>query len=124
MKMSYSYKAVLLLPLVNTPELSITISDPVNFFREFYNQRKQNHQRIEKKNCLYQRNDLSDNEIADNIKRNPVRALMNSGHFDYDEAKLIFSVKRLRAKKSNVAKTAVARELACFRWSMMTESYT
>ena len=98
MKMSYSYKAVLLLALVNTPDLSITISDAVNFFREFYNQRKQNHQRIEKKNCLYQRNDLSDNEIADNIKRNPVRALMNSGYFDYDEAKLIFSVKQKKKK--------------------------
>jgi hypothetical protein len=27
-------------------------------------------------------------------------------------------------KKANVAKTAVARELACFLWGMMTENYT
>ena len=26
-------------------------------------------------------------------------------------------------KKSNVAKTAIARELACFIWGMMTEHY-
>ena len=98
MKMSYSYKAVLLLALVNTPDLSITISDAVNFFRELYNKRKQNHQRIEKKNCLYQRNDLSDNEIADNIKQNPVRVIMNSGYFEYDKDKLMFSVKQKKKK--------------------------
>ena len=27
-------------------------------------------------------------------------------------------------KKTNVAKTAVARELACFIWGMMTENYS
>ena len=30
---------------------------------------------------------------------------------------------RLALKKINVAKTAVARELACFIWGMMTEHY-
>lgn len=99
MKMSYSYKAVLLLALIDTPDFSISISEATLFFRRFYNQRRQNNKKIEKQNCLYQREDLSDNEIADNIVRNPVKALMNSGYFNYDETKSVLSVQRSIAKK-------------------------
>ena len=97
MKMTYSYKAVLLLALIDTHDFSITIQDAVNYFRQFYQNRKYKNQKIEKKNCLYQRDDLSDFEIADNIIRNPVNALLKSGYFDYDEAKKVFSVKRVFA---------------------------
>lgn len=94
MKMSYSYKAVLLLLLIDTPELSVSISDAVAFFRDFYYQRKINGQKVEKKNCLFQRDDITEGEIADNILRNPVNALLKSSYFEYDDNKQIFSVKR------------------------------
>ena len=94
MKMSYSYKAVLLLALMDTPDLSVSISDAVTFFRDYYYQRKINDQKVEKKNCLYQRDDITDGEIADNILRNPVNALLKSNYFEYDDNRQIFSVKR------------------------------
>ena len=40
----------------------------------------------------------------------------------YAESTIEWSLKTTR--KTNVAKTAVARELACFLWGMMTENYT
>lgn len=97
MKMSYSYKAVLLLALIDTPDLSVSISDAVAFFRDYYYQRKINDQKVEKKNCLFQRDDITNGEIVDNILRNPVNALLKSSYFEYDDNRQIFSVKRVIA---------------------------
>lgn len=94
MKMSYSYKAVLVLALIDSPDLSITISDATTFFRNYYNQRRINDLKVEKKNCLYQHEETTDGEIADNIIRNPVNALLKSGYFGYIEKCQVFSVKR------------------------------
>ena len=40
MKMSYSYKPVLILSILNSKEYSISINEAVKFFREFYETRK------------------------------------------------------------------------------------
>jgi len=83
MKMSYSYKPVLILSLIRSEKLSITLSEAVDYFRKFYEERRRNGQKIEKKNCIYQRPNTSDEMIADNILANPIKALLKSGYFEY-----------------------------------------
>ena len=83
MKMSYSYKPVLILSLLKSNRLSITLNEAVSFFRSYYEERRKNGQKIEKKNCIYQSSNTSDEMIADSILANPVKALLKSGYFEY-----------------------------------------
>lgn len=92
MRMTYSYKAVLILALINSKSLSVDMNEAVTFFRDFYNERRRNNQRIEKNNCLYQRIDISDDEIMHNIIRNPIQALIKSSYFQFDECTKVFSI--------------------------------
>lgn len=83
MRMSYSYKPVLILSLLKSEKLSVTLSDAVDFFRCFYEERRRNGQKIEKQNCIYQSSSTSDAMIAKNILSNPLKALLKSGYFEY-----------------------------------------
>lgn len=83
MKMSYSYKPVLILSILKSEAFSITLNEAVDFFRNFYEDRRKKGQKIEKKNCIYQNPNTSDEMIADNILANPVKALLKSGYFEY-----------------------------------------
>jgi hypothetical protein len=86
MKMSYSYKPVLILAVVEAGDEfgGITIEDAVGYFRDFYRRRREQGLKIEHGNCIYQRPDITNGDIADNIITNPVRALVSSGYFLYD----------------------------------------
>lgn len=99
MKMSYSYKPVLILSILQTEGLSITLNDAVDFFRNFYENRRRNGQKIEKKNCIYQSPSTSDEMIADNILVNPVKALLNSGYFEYSPNNQEFGLVRSIAEQ-------------------------
>ena len=92
MKMSYSYKPVLILSLLTSNTLSISLQDAVHFFRGFYEKRKLNGQKVEKKNCIYQSSNVSDEAIADNILSNPINALLKSGYFEYTSKNQIFRI--------------------------------
>lgn len=94
MKMSYSYKPVLILALLHAGSKNgtITIDKAVQYFRNFYNDRRTNGLQAEKKKCIYQQIDISDQQIAGNIIINPVRALVESGFFVYDEITGVFAV--------------------------------
>lgn len=83
MKMSYSYKPVLILSILNSKEYSISINEAVKFFREFYETRRKNGQIVEKENCIYQRDDATDEQISANIITNPLTAIKKSGFFEY-----------------------------------------
>lgn len=83
MKMSYSYKPVLILSILKSQTFSISLKEAVYFFRDFYEDRRRNGQKIEKQNCIYQNSNSSDEMIADNILSNPVKALLKSGYFEY-----------------------------------------
>lgn len=83
MKMSYSYKPVLVLSVLQTESFSITISKAVDYFKSFYENRRNNNQKIEKKNCIYQDSNTPDSVIYDNILSNPVNALSKSGYFEF-----------------------------------------
>ena len=92
MKMSYSYKPVLILSLLSSKTFSISLQGAVGFFKEFYEERRRNKQKIEKKNCIYQSPHVSDQMIADNILANPVKALLKSGYFSYDPKNQKFGI--------------------------------
>lgn len=94
MKMSYSYKPVLILALLHSgdEEGSIPIEQAAIYFRGYYSDRKAQGLPIEKKRCIYLRDDITDNQIVANLIANPVKALTESGYFFYDEASHMFSV--------------------------------
>lgn len=90
MRMSYSYKPVLIMALIESGKKEIKIDYAVSYFRHFYNSRRKQGLKIEKGNCIYHHADVSDNIIADNIISNPVKALSNSGYFTYDASTQTF----------------------------------
>ena len=47
---------------------------------------------IEKKRCIYLRDDVTDNQIVANLIANPVKALVESGYFFYDALSQMFSI--------------------------------
>ena len=87
MKMSYSYKAVLILALmeVGTDNDEITIDKTVRFFRKFYDNRKHQGLKAEIKQCIYLKDDVSDEQIKANIIANPIKALCKTGLFFFNE---------------------------------------
>lgn len=94
MKMSYSYKPVLILALLHSGDENgcIPIEQAATYFRGYYSDRKTQGLPIEKKRCIYLRDDVTDNQIVANLIANPVKALVESGYFFYDEASHIFSI--------------------------------
>lgn len=94
MKMSYSYKPVLILALLHSggKDGSISIEKAATCFREFYSGRKAQGLPIEKKRCIYLRDDVTDAQIVANLLANPVKALVESGYFFYNEDSHMFYV--------------------------------
>lgn len=94
MKMTYSYKPVLILALLHSGDKNgrISIEKAATFFREYYSARKTQGLPIEKKRCIYLRDDVTDNQIAANLIANPVKALVESRYFFYDELSQVFSI--------------------------------
>ncbi len=75
MDMSYSYKPVLMLAVLECADVSgrMKLSDLVAFFRSFYAKRRAAGLTIEKKNSLYCRETVNDKEIERNILINPFK---------------------------------------------------
>ncbi len=94
MKMSYSYKPVLILALLYVGDKNgeLAIDEAARYFRSYYNERRTKGFPVEKKNCIYQRADITEQQIAGNVRANPVRALVESGFFFYDEETDVFSL--------------------------------
>ena len=70
----------------------VSIGKAAAFFREYYSARKAQGLPIEKKRCIYLRDDVTDNQIVANLIANPVKALIESGYFFYDELSQVFSI--------------------------------
>ena len=75
MDMSYSYKPVLVLAILECADPSgrMKLDDLVSFFRAFYTKRRAADLPVEKKNSLYCREDITDKEIERNILVNPFK---------------------------------------------------
>lgn len=92
--MSYSYKPILILALLHYGDRDgcISIENAAVYFREYYSNRKAQGLAIEKKQCIYLRDDVTDTQIISNLLSNPVKALIESGFFFYNEDAHVFSV--------------------------------
>lgn len=95
MRMSYSYKAVLLLALLENVEADgkIAISEAVPFFRKFYRSRIEKGLPAELKSSIYSDLNVDDARILANITRNPLNALLLSNYFEYDSVTQRFGFK-------------------------------
>lgn len=82
--MSYSYKPVLIMALVEYGG-KIHISDAVDYFVQYYARRLSLGLITERTNSIYSNLNCSLEQIANNIKNNPVKALLNSDYFEYDK---------------------------------------
>jgi len=94
MKMSYSYKPVLILALLHSGDKSgcISVEKAAAYFRRYYSDRKAQGLAIEKKRCIYLRDDVTNKQIIANLVANPVKALVESGYFFYNEDSQEFSI--------------------------------
>lgn len=94
MRMSYSYKPLLILALLHAGEQdgSIAIQRAAEYFRDFYSERKSRGLPAEKKKCIYLRDNFTLDQVMANLVSNPVKALVASGHFFYNEYTQVFAV--------------------------------
>ena len=94
MKMSYSYKPVLILALLHAGDKSgtLSINKAAQYFRAYYNDRRAKGLPAEKKKCIYQRTDITDQQIEENILSNPVKVLVESGFFFYNKGNDVLSI--------------------------------
>lgn len=112
MRMSYSYKPLLILALLHSGELdgSISIQSAAEYFQEFYSERKSRGLPAEKKKCIYLRDDFTMDQVRANLVANPVKALVASGYFFYNEDTQVFTVSpeiwsaMKRGKKASLTK--------------------
>ena len=116
MKMSYSYKPVLIMALLQSRKNTgaIAIKAAVQYFRKYYETRKNEGLCVEKKRCIYCRPAVTDKQISDNIIANPVHALVNSGFFFYNAAEELFMMSpeiwRVVDHKSKLRLLKICRE--------------
>lgn len=85
MKMSYSYKPVLIMALIelHDKDWNLPISKAAQYFKTFYQHRRENGLPVELKKCIYQNPVVTLNQIIENLISNPVKALVESGFFEY-----------------------------------------
>ena len=93
MKMSYSYKPVLILALLHSGKNGkISIEKAAEYVKGFYDDRKAHGLKAEKKQCIYLRDDVTTQQIIANLTANPVKALCESGFFFYNEGEQVLSL--------------------------------
>lgn len=93
MKMSYSYKPILILALLHAGKNgSVSVEKAAQYFRDFYSSRRNQGLPVEKKRCIYLRDDVTDKQIIANLISNPIRALCESGFFFFNEQNLVLSI--------------------------------
>lgn len=94
MKMTYSYKPILILALLHDGDNNgcIEIKNAVIYFRRYYLNRKVKGLLVEKKPCIYLKDDITDDQIIENLIANPVKALVKSGYFFYNDISETFSI--------------------------------
>lgn len=81
--MSYSYKPVLIMALVEHGGM-VSIREAVNYFAQHYGNRLSLGLVAERTNSIYSNLNCTLEQISSNIKNNPVKALLNSVFFIYD----------------------------------------
>lgn len=87
MRMSYSYKALLILALLNhlEPDGKMPITKAVSYFKTFFRTRVSAGLPAELKPSIYSDLGVPDNKTLSHIMRIPMNALILSGLFEYDQ---------------------------------------
>lgn len=80
MSMSYSYKPVLILALIQNHG-SINLDEAASFFLRFYSTRLEQGLIAERRNSIYSNLDCTFEQVKQNIKCNPVKALLSSSDY-------------------------------------------
>lgn len=94
MSMSYSYKPVLIMSLLENDGM-ITMNQAANYFAAFYGSRLAHGLIAEKSNSIYSNLNCSLDIVRQNIISNPVKALTNSSPlFRYNARKCILEIER------------------------------
>lgn len=88
--MSYSYKPVLIMALVEHGGV-VSIQEAVNYFVQYYGNRLSLGLVAERTNSIYSNLNCTLEQISSNIKTNPVKALLNSAFFIYDRNEEVLS---------------------------------
>ena len=84
MSMSYSYKPVLILALLNGHG-HVTLDEAVDFFRRYYSRRLELGLIAERSNSIFSLLNCTMEEMRQNIRANPVKALLNTSNlFSFD----------------------------------------
>ena len=93
MKMSYSYKPVLIMALLHSSKNgSIPVENLAKYFRDYYASRREQGLAAEKKRCIYLRDNVTDKQIVANLISNPIKALCESGFFSFNKQDQVFSL--------------------------------
>lgn len=92
MLMSYSYKPLLILALIQHGGC-ISVADIARYFQRYYTKRKCSGQKVEKGNCIFADEEASSSAMERNVIVNPINALMNSGLFAYDDYNWLLYIK-------------------------------
>ena len=80
MSMSYSYKPVLILSLIQNWG-SISLNEAASFFLKFYSTRLEQGLIAEKRNSIYSNLNCTFEQVKQNIKNNPIKALVGSSDY-------------------------------------------
>ncbi len=93
-KMTYSYKMLLISAFMKKADASgcMKIDDAVNFFRDYYEKRRELGRDIEKANCIYMNPDVTDDQIRKNLIMNPIRVLDSSEFFSYNKTEKVLKM--------------------------------
>lgn len=83
--MSYSYKPVLIMALVDHGG-ELTIQEAVNYFVQYYGNRLSLGLIAERTNSIYSNLNCTLEQISANIKANPVKSVINSSFFVYNRS--------------------------------------
>ncbi len=106
MKMSYSYKPILIMAMLSASDKNweIHIFEAAEYIKAFYRSRRDRGLQVERKKCIYQNPGVTIDQIISNLIANPVKALIESGYFEYNSENGVFSlvndIKKMMTTKS------------------------
>ncbi len=115
MDMSYSYKPVLILAVLEYVDRAgnINLCDIVSFFRRFYAERKAKGLVVEKSNSIYCKENITDKEIERNILMNPFKRFEDMQMLYHTKTLGIIQIDSCVWKKLSDEEKAVIKNICC-----------
>lgn len=86
-KITYSYKLILIMAFLKNADDNgaLQIDQAVQYFKEYYENRREQNKVVEKGQCIYLDPEATDKQIRSNLISNPVKALVSGGFFTFDK---------------------------------------